>query len=305
MVTTKVALCDWFLFMVSYPRTQPLTNTQKFTQWSALIAYCLGGASLLLCPQLWKFLLQLSFEGRTEGYLRLVGLGVFIIGFILVISARSNNQVPRHGVILGSIPSRLIGVNGIILMMVLRGYIPLSFALAFMVIDTSLPLITLVLLRRETEESSSGISCRNICAEMVVIFFVGVFQLFFWLVFLIRPDIAYDILQLDEFNGHSAGFLASAFFTLSIHGWYHIPNACTVNRPAVPAAFFYRVFISVPVLVILVLVDQIERNLFLALMSLDICFSIMILLFLAFGQNPTTSSTEISEETLLKHEDRD
>ncbi|XP_022788807.1 uncharacterized protein LOC111328601 [Stylophora pistillata] len=303
METTEATFRDWFLFMMSYPRTQPLTNTQKFTQWSAFVTYCLGGGSLLLCPQLWKFLLLLRFEGRTEGYLRLVGLGVFIIGFIGVISARSSNQVPKHGVILGSIPSRLIGVNGILLMLVLRENIPLSFALVFMLIDTLLPLITLLLWCRETEGSSSGISCRNIFADMAVILSIGVFQLFFWLVFVIRPDIASDILQLDEFQAHSAGFLACAFFTLSIHGWYHITNACAVNRPFVPTALFYRVFINVPVLVILVSVDQIEQNLFLALMSLDICISIIILLFMTFCRNPTASYKEVSEETLLTYED--
>lgn len=145
MATAKAVLCDWFLFMMSFPRTQPLTNTQTFAQWSSVLAYCGSGASLLACPQLWKFVLQLHFEGRTEGYLRLFGLGVLIIGFILGISARSNYQVPKHGPILGSILARFLYVNGIVLMLILRNMLPISFGLVFMALDTLLALITLVI----------------------------------------------------------------------------------------------------------------------------------------------------------------
>ena len=316
MTTAKAILCDWFLFMMSFPRTQPLTNTQKFTQWSSVLAYCVGGASLLACPQLWKFLLQLHFEGRTEGYLRLIGLGVLIIGFILGISARSNHQVPQHGAILGSIPSRALYVNGILLMMVLRDMLPISFALVFMALDTSLPLITLVIWYRETEGASVGLFFRDIFLQifklrgvtsggsLAVIFFVGVFQMFFWLVFVIRPDIANNILQLDEFHGHSVGYLAAAFFTLSIHGWYHVTNASAVNHPFVPAALFYRLILSVPVLIILVLVDQIERNLCLVLLSLDMCVSIIMLLFVTFSKTDAPPK-EAAEQTLLNHGEKD
>ena len=312
MGTAKAILCDWFLFMMSISRTEPMTKVQKFTQWSSVLAYCVGGGSLLVCPQLWSILLQLDFLGRTEGYLRLIGLGVAIIGFLLVISARSNQQDPIHGAILGSILSRGIGVNGVLLMLILRNMLPLSFALFFMCLDTSLSLMTLVIWCRETEGASMSLffresltpmlKCRGVASggAIAAVFFVGLFQLFFWLVFVIRPDTAQYLLQLDHFQGHSIGFLASVFFILSIHGWYLVENASTVNHSAVPAAVFYRIVFNIPVLITLYLVDQIERNLCLSMFGFDVCFSIVILTVVTFSKKKvSTIATEGDQQKLL------
>lgn len=310
MTTAKAILCDWFMFMMSFPRTEPMTKVQKFTQWSSVLAYCVGGGSLLVCPQLWRILLQLDFLGRTEGYLRVIGLGILIIGFLLVISARSNQQDPIHGSILGSILSRGIYVNGVLLMLILRDMLPLSFALFFMCLDTSFSLITLVIWCRETEGASISLffresltpilKCRGVTSggSIAAVFFVGLFQLFFWLVFVIRPDTAQYLLQLDDFQGYSIGFLAGVFITLSIHGWYLVTNASTVNRPFVPAAVFYRIVFNTPVLIILFLVDQIERNLCLTLFGFDVCFLIVILVFVTFSKTKV-STTEGDEQKLL------
>ena len=309
-------MCDWFTFILSIPRTEPLTTTQKFTQWSSILAYCGGGVSLLVFPQLWKILLQLDFQGRTEGYLRLTGLGVFVIGFLLFISARSNLQSPINGPILGSVFSRLLYVNGMLLMLVLRDMLPLSFALVFMGLDTLLPLVTMVIWSRETEGASVSLFIREAFLQMfnchavqsgasiAVIIFVGIFQLFFWLVFVIRPDIAQNILQLDQFQGYSNGFLGSAFFTLSVHGWYHVTNASAANQPIIPAALFYRVLLNVPVLFILVLVDQIELSLGITLLGFDVCFSFIILLVVTFSEK-MVSIDESDEQTLLSGAEKD
>ena len=289
-----------------------MTKVQKFTQWSSVLAYCVGGGSLLVYPQLWSIILQLDFLGHTEGYLRLIGLGVVIIGFLLVISARSNHQDPTQAVILVSLHSRLIGVNGVLLMLILRGMLPLSFALVFMCLDTSLSLITLVIWCCETEGASLSLffresltpilKCRGVPSggSIAAVFFVGLFQLFFWLVFVIRPDTAQYLFQLDDFQGYSSGFLASVFFTLSIHGFYHVANTNTVNYSIVPAAVFYRVVFNIPVLITLYLVDQIERNLCLILFGFDICFSIVILLFVTFSKKKVSAeATEGDHQKLL------
>lgn len=312
MATAKAILCDWFMFMFSIPRTEPMTKVQKFTQWSSALAYCVGGGIFLICPQLWRILLQLDFLGRTEGYLRLIGLHVSIIGFLLIITARSNQQDPIHGSILGSILSRGIGVNGIILMLVLRDMLPLSFALFFMCLDTSLALITLVIWCRETEGASMSLffregftailKCRAVASGgvMAAVFFVGLFQLFCLLVFVIRPDTAQVLLQLDDSQGHSIGFLAGAFFTLSLHGWYHVINASTVNISFASAAVFYRIVFNIPVFIILYLVDQIERNLCLALFGFEVGVSIVILTFITFSKKKvSTTATEGDQQQLL------
>lgn len=309
-MTAKAIICDWFTFMLSIPRTEPMTSTQKFTQWSALVAYCGGGLTLLICPQLWQILLQLDLQGRTEGYLRLSGLGILVIGFIFVISARSNLQRSSNGTILASVLSRLLYVNGILAMMVLRDMLPLSFALVFMVLDTVLSLITLVIWFRETEGASMLLFLREALSSILrcdgfqsgpsiaAIFLIGIFQLFFWLIFVIRPDIAQQILQLDPFQGYSNGFLGSVFFTLSIHGVYHVTNANAVNHPFVAATVFYRILLNVPAILILLTVDQIELSLGGTLLAFDVCFSIIILLLATFSKK-VVSTEEGDERTVL------
>ena len=141
MTTVKVMICGWLKFMLSIPRTEPLTRTQKFTQWASVVAYCIGGGTLLICPQLWRIILQLDFQGRTEGYLRLIGLGVVIIGFLLIVAARIDQQGP----ILGSIFARFVFVNALLAMLAIRNTMRLSFGLLFMGLDLSLALITLVI----------------------------------------------------------------------------------------------------------------------------------------------------------------
>jgi len=139
---------------MSIPRTEPMTKTELFTQWSCLVAYILWGCSILFAPQLWEIILQLDLQGRSEGYLRLVGLGLLEIGLIFMITAQSNHKVSRHEEILTTILGRLFLVVAILFMMILRHMLPLSFALFFMVLDSSLALITLVIWCRETEGAS-------------------------------------------------------------------------------------------------------------------------------------------------------
>lgn len=313
-MTEKTVVCRWFTFMLSFPRTQPLSSLQKFTQWSSVFAYCGGGISLLVFPQLWDFILHLESTGRTEGYLRLSGLGVLEIGFILIISARSTLLGPSHVTILGSIVERLLYVNGILLMLILRGMVPLSFGLVFMVLDSSLSLITFVIWFRETEGASVSLFIKEVflpilkCdgsrsgASNAAIFFIGIFQLFFSLIFVIRPDIAQIILHLDRFQGNSKGFLATSFFTMSIHGWYHVTNACAVNHPFVPAALFYRIFFNFPALIILGSVDQIEQTLCLAVLVSEICFFLIVLLIEIFQK--VLQNDECEEQILLTSTDK-
>ena len=283
-------VCGWLKIMLSIPRDEPMTKTEKFTQWSCVMAYVLGGCTFLAAPQLWALILQLKLEGRSEGYIRVAGIGVIEIGFILLIAARSNFKMSRHQECLTSIPGRLLLVNGILLMMILRDMLPLSFALFYMVLDSSLALITLVIWCLETEGASVVAFCSEIFKPILqcrgpktggstsVIFFLGIFQLFFWLVLVIRPDLAQRVFNLDPFQGYSGGYLAAYFFLVSIHGLYHVVGASNVNRSLSLAFVFYRIFLNVPVFTVLFLVSQIERNLFIALMSFDVLFSVIIII---------------------------
>lgn len=301
-------VCNWFKFMMSIPRDEPMTKTEKFTQWSCLIAYVVGGISFLVAPQLWALILQLDLFGRSEGYLRLVGIGLIEIGLILLIAARSNHKMSRHQECLTSIPGRLVIVNGILLMMILRGMLPLSFALFYMVLDSSLALITLVIWCRDTEDAALATFLSEICApilksrepkaggSILVIFCLGIIQLVFWLVLVIRPDSAQSMFHLDPFQGYSGGYLAAYFLLVSIHGLYHVVGASNVNRCLSFAFIFYRIVLNVPVFTILFLVDQIERNLFIVLMSFDVSFAVIIFISLILEKRNENNSSEEMEK---------
>ncbi|XP_078373661.1 uncharacterized protein LOC144657230 [Oculina patagonica] len=301
-------VCDWFKFMMSIPRDEPMTKTEKFTQCSCLIAYIVGGITFLVAPELWAFIFQLDLEGRSEGYIRLVGIGLNEIGLILLIAARSNHKMSLHQECLTSIPGRLVLVNGILLMMILRNMLPLSFALFYMALDSSLALITLVIWCWDTEEASLATFLSEIFApilrsresktggSVLVIFCLGVIQFVFWLVLVIRPDSAQQMFHLDPFHGYSGGYLAAYFFLVSLHGLYHVVGASNVNRCLSFAFIFYRIVLNVPVFIILFLVDQIERNLFIVLMSFDVSFAVIIFISLILEKRNENNSSEEMEK---------
>lgn len=302
--------CDWFKFMLSIPRTEPMTKTELFTQWSSLLAYILGGIITVFAPQLWKIIFQLELEGRSEGYLRLLSVGLIEIGFLLTVAARSNHKIYRHQECLTSVLGRLLLVDAMLLMWILRNIMPLSFALSFMALDSSLALITLVIWCQETEGASvtsffheifeSLLQCRGLKGggSIAVIFFLGIPQFFFWLLLAIDPDFAQTMFHLDSFQGYSGGFLVGYFLLVSIHGLYHVVSANNVNHCLSRGFVFYRVFLNVPAFVILFLVDQIERNLFMVLLTADVVYSVIIFISLV-REKPLKDDMSIGEETML------
>ena len=130
--------------------------------------------------------------------------------------------------------------------------------------------------------------------SITVLFYLGIPQFFFWLVSTVRPDFAQNMFHLDSFQGYSAGFLASYFFLMSIAGEYHVVGACNVNHCLNLAFVFYRIFFNVPVYIVLFLVDQIERNLFIVLMVFYLTFPAVI--FISLVRERSTKDEKSSEE---------
>lgn len=291
-------LRDWFKFMFSIRRREPMTRTEKFVQWSSLIAYCIGGFSFLAVPQLYNVILQLDYHGRSEGYIRLVGLGIVDIGLIFIIVARCDHKVHRYGTIFTSIINRLLWVTATGLMLILRDMVPLGFALIFMALDSCLAVSTLLVWCCEAEEPSFRPFFREFLAPMrgclglnsegsiLVSFILGVIQVLFWYILVVRPDFAQVLFKLNPFEGFAAGYLTAFFYLLSLHGLYHILCANNVNRCLAPVSLCYRILIDLPVLLVLFLVGQIDRNLFLAMLIINIFFAIILLLSITSEERP-------------------
>ena len=295
-------LRDWFQFMLSIPRRKPMTKTEKFFQWSSLVAYCLGGFSFLAAPELYRIILNLEYHGRSEGYIRLAGLGVVDIGFIFIIVARSNHKADRHGTIFASFLSRVIWIPATGLMLILRDMVPVAFAALFMGLDASFTLGTLIIWCWETDEPSFSAfftelltpfrECRGVKTRgsITVMFIIGLIQGIFWYILVVKPDFALKMLALKEFQGYASGYLAVSFYLISIHGLYHVLCANNANLCLAPVSFCYRIFLNFPVLLILFLVDQIERNLFLAVLTFDLIVSFILLCFMIREGRPSENT---------------
>ena len=296
-------LRDWFQFILSIPRRKPMTKTEKFFQWSSLVAYCLGGFSFLAAPELYRIILQLEYHGRSEGYIRLTGLGIVDIGFIFIIMARSNHKAYRHGTIFASFLSRVIWVPITGLMLILRDMVPAAFAVLFMGLDASLTLGALIIWCWETDKPSFRAfftellspfrECRGVKTRgsITVVFIIGLIQCIFWCILVVRPDFAQKMLALEEFQDvHASGYLAASFYLISVHGLYHVLCANNANLCLAPVSCCYRVFLDFSILLILFLVDQIERNLFLAILTFDLLVSFILFCFIIRDGRPSENT---------------
>jgi len=109
--------------------------------------------------------------------------------------------------------------------------------------------------------------------------------------------------HLNSFQGYSVGFLAAYFFLISLHGLYLVVGASNVNHCLSPAFVFYRILFNVPVYIVLFLVAQIERNLFIALMVFDLIISAVIFLSLV-RERSTKEEKSTEEESILNAEEK-
>ena len=198
-------LLTWIKFAFSIPRSEPMTRTEKFVQWSSLFAYCITGFSFIAAPQMYNIILGLDYQGRSEGYIRLFGISLVDIGVIFVILARCEDKVSRYGTIFISIFSRLLWVPITGVLLIVREMVPLSFALLFMVLDPCLALVTLLIWLSEERGPLLGTFCEELLAllracgrlktrgSILIIlscFIIGLIQLIFWYIFVVRPDFA-------------------------------------------------------------------------------------------------------------------
>lgn len=288
-------LLDWLKFAFSIPRSEPMTRTEKFVQWSSLFAFCITGSSFLAVPQLYNIILGLDYQGRSEGYIRLFGISLVDIGVIFVIPARSEDKVSRCSTIFISRFSGLLWVPITGVLLIVREMVPLGFALPFMVLDPCLALVTSLIWLSEER----GPLLRTFCEELLApvranvllktggsiliilsCFIIGLIQLIFWYIFVLRPDFAQTLFKLEQFEGFASVYLSTFFYLLSIHGLYHVLCALNLNSCLSPGSIFYRVLFDQPVFLILFLLDQIERNLFLAVLCIDVIPAIILLLSL-------------------------
>ena len=279
--------------MLSFDRPLPLTPTERFTQWSSLV-YVLVGSSMLLTPSLWGHFWNAELVGRTTGYIQLGGLSLTVEGFLLVVASRSLHKVRGHGHINITVLTRLVLVNLSLWKAFQAGVAPRRYIAFFAVVDNSLA-VGIFLVWIFTERGAT-----------LGLFFKEIFTLLFrlpsshWSSFAIVvagfvqfPGALYlknvDLrlrgpLNLDPRAGYSDVFLGFYFSLHVAHAVLYIFNGQAVSRSFNISCVFYRVVINLPVIFLLALAYQVEKNLAVFLVCVDAGFTAFISFFLLFDK---------------------
>lgn len=290
----------WFKSMLSVDSSKPLTKTERFTQWTSLL-YVLVGASMLLIPSLWGFLLNVELVGRTAGYIQLGGLPLAIEGYLLVTASRSVHRVPGHGHINITVLTRWILVNMSLIILFSKGIAPKRYIAFFAVLDNSLATgIFLVWICTE-EGATFGLFLKEIfgllfrfpagpCSSIAVLV-AGIVQ-FPGSLYLKDVNRLGSALSLDPFLGYSEIFLSFYFSLNAAHAVLYISNGQAVSTAFNKHCVFYRAAINIPVLCVLAVANRIESSLAVFLVGVEIGFAAFILACLLCDKDNSNQDKE-------------
>lgn len=294
----------WFKTMVSFTPQEKLTKTALFTQWTALIAYGGGGLTLLCAPSLWSTLLGFDLNRRDEGYIRLSGIYLLALSFIYIVVARAGCSRSEHGPMLSSIIERLVYVNGALLMFIFRSMAPLYFALLFIILDSTLALLTFFLWLRETSHASivvyfkelfssfqKCLSLNQLAVSSLSVQIIGVLQFIIAAILMTVPTLIKYPLKLLPFEDYTEGFLSCSFLLISVLGWFHVFAGGAELTSFTLAAVFYRLSFTLPLQCILYLCHHIELNVFVFFGSLE--FAVALILSFSFVLDKKKHATRI------------
>jgi hypothetical protein len=121
-----------------------LTRASKYTVLNGL-CYLAAGALLIVWPGAVQALFRdPGFTGHEEALMRVIGLTIVVIGWLYVFGGRSG----ARQVVAASIIDRLTFVPLVLVPLALAGAFPRLF-LSFAILDASLAIGALALLRRE------------------------------------------------------------------------------------------------------------------------------------------------------------
>ena len=276
--------------MLSITPERPLTNTQRFTFVSAVLAYIVAGLSMTLVPGLWIMALQLDLPTRDRGYFTLVGSGLFGIGILYVVTSRNkSSQIPNHGSLLGTVLSRLLIVNAVLIQFYTQGMVNERFALMISILDSTLAAVTYIIWSREDKNASfmkflqqvwSVVNpfSKNLPTYKIfqALGFAQFITSFFAPSILLNSGVVPGTIQ----GSHTEGMLKCYFFTMAVHAVLQILASGAQNDSFPIAYVFYRATWNIPVFFLLAMTSQIPRGLSNTIIIYDvICIIATVVLF--------------------------
>lgn len=252
--------------------------------------YLVFGLSGGVFPQILNFVFySMKASGRDVDYFRICSIALSQIGFLYIVNARSCPKVVGNGAILGTVPERLFFISGSLIWMYMQSMVPLSFAMAFTALDSSLAIVTYIIWSQTTPGASPLRCLKEIGDVMLPIPFTpmrnwssscsqltGYGKIAVSLTFTFRPDIAQDALGLDPCGEFSKGLISAYFMSNAVIGWLEALGAGNGNDVSPIAAVLYRLLWNVPMFAVMCYFGHIERGFALAVSVMDSVAGILV-----------------------------
>jgi hypothetical protein len=133
---------SWWQSMLEAPAGPP-GALSRYTFWNGVVYLVVGGSLYLAPDMVRKLLFMAPFSGHEEGYMRLLGVAVAIIGWFYVFGARTR----ADSFALATVADR-IAVPVLLLPLYFTGQMPAGPVFAFALLDPLLALGAYLIWRR-------------------------------------------------------------------------------------------------------------------------------------------------------------
>ena len=241
-------------------------------------------------PGLWIIALQLDLPTRDRGYFTLVGSGLFGIGLFYVVNSRNkSSQIPHHGSLHGTVLSRLLIVNAVVIRFYTQGMINERFALMFSILDSTLAAVTYIIWSREDKNASFmkflqqiwfvvNPFSKNLPTYKIfqALGYAQFISSFFAPSILLNSGVVPGTIQ----GSQAEGMLKCYFFTMAAHAVLQILASGAQNDSFPIAYVFYRAAWNIPVFFLLAMASQIPWGLSNTMIIYDVmCIIATVVLF--------------------------
>ena len=254
---------------------------------------------MMLAPHFWIMALQLDVGIGGKEYFILIGAGLVVIGFCLIVLARNKaSQTPNAGPILGTVFDRVVIVNGFLIRFYTQGIINARFTLLFSILDSSLSFITYGIWARDNKHGSLVQFFKDIWSTLnpvaqkqprfLVFQALGLVQL---IMSLAAPSVIMSkgiVPDHDIQGSHTLGLFRATFAMYTLHALIHIFAVGSQNDSFPIASVLYRLTWNIPVLLVLGYVSQVPVGLIKLLVIYDMVFVGLTILIFARGNHVKT-----------------
>lgn len=267
--------------MLSLPLKKQMTKMELFTQWSSLIMYLPVGVLAMTIPGLLAAPLALQSSQYRDGLIRLLGMQLTLISFLYFIFSRVRPSSASQAVILGTTFERIVYVTGCCYVIYARQLIPGLLVLMLVAVDTGLSIVTLIIWFKTSDEASvknywcfllslMSLKCKKNLSSYIVQL-LGLVQYILAIVFVIYPESANQVLQFNKLHiPNEQGLLLMNLLASGALGCIQFSFGGVDNRACNIATVFYRVFFSIPLAGLLLILQQVPEGLVGYALCLDV-----------------------------------